>query len=35
MNSRSKLFAMTRPSMAPEKNERYAKKRVKFLSFAM
>ncbi len=35
MKSKSKLFAMTRPSIAPEKNERYAKNRVKFLSSAM
>ena len=32
---RSRLFAITTPSIAPEKNERYAKKRVKFLSSAM
>ena len=31
----SKLFAMTTPIIAPEKNERYAKNRVKFLSPAM
>ena len=35
MKSRSRLFAMTTPSIAAEKNERYAKKRVKFLSSAM
>ena len=34
-NSRSKLFAITTPSIAPEKNERYAKKRAKCLSLAM
>ena len=34
-NSKSKLFEMTTPSIAPEKKERYAKKRVKFLSSAM
>ena len=33
--SSSRLFAMTTPSIAPEKNERKAKKRVKFLSSAM
>src|SRR5438874_11262496 len=32
---RRRLFAMTTPSIAPEKNERYAKDRVKFLSSAM
>ena len=35
MKSRSKLLAMTTPSIAPEKNDKYAKKRVKFLSSAM
>ena len=35
MKSRSRLFAMTRPSIAPEKKDKYAKKRVKFLSSAM
>ncbi len=33
--SRSRLFAMTRPSIAPEKNDKYAKNRVKFLSSAI
>jgi len=35
MNSRSKLLAITTPSIAPEKNDRYAKNRVKFLSSAI
>jgi hypothetical protein len=35
MKSRSKLLAITSPSIAPEKNERYAKNLVKFLSSAM
>ena len=35
IKSRSRLFAMTNPSIAPEKNDRYAKNRVKRLSSAM
>ena len=35
MKSSSKLLAVTTPSIAPEKNDRYAKKRVKFMSSAM
>ncbi len=34
MKSKSRLLAITRPSIAPEKNDKYAKKRVKFLSSA-
>ena len=35
MKSRSKLFAITTPSIAPEKNDKQAKKRTKFLSSAI